>query len=82
MDVILTGLLSLTTSPSRISINRVAYCLAKSRLWLTNITNLSLDISFKISIIIFAFLESSAPVGSSARIMLGSFTIARAIATL
>ena len=59
-----------------------AYLSASSGLWVTMTTSLSFATSFKSSIICMLVTLSSAPVGSSARSMSGSFTRARAMATL
>ncbi len=72
---------SLLTSPSSRRIILVEYCSARSGLWVTIIMSLSFAISFSSSIIWTLVSESSAPVGSSARMMSGSFTRARAMAT-
>jgi hypothetical protein len=76
------GFESLITDPSSSFIILLAYLSARSGLCVTIITSLSLAISFSISIICTLVSESSAPVGSSARTISGSFTRARAIATL
>ena len=70
------------TTPSDKRTIRSLYFSAISALWVTIITSLSLLISLIKSIICALVLLSSAPVGSSARIILGSVTKARAIATL
>ena len=72
---------SLFTSPSSRRIILVEYCSARSGLWVTIMISLSFAISLRISIICTLVSESSAPVGSSARMMSGSFTRARAMAT-
>ena len=78
----LTGLESSKISPSLNLIIRLAYSFAISSLWVTIITNLSLDISFIKSIIDLLVELSKAPVGSSANMISGSLARARAIATL
>ena len=60
---------------------RLAYWSARSGLWVTMITSLSLETSFKISITCTLVSLSRAPVGSSANRISGSFTRARAMAT-
>ena len=77
----LYGLLSSIMLPSKSLIIRVEYCFASSGLCVTIITKRSLDISFNISIICTLVSVSKAPVGSSAKIISGSFIIARAMAT-
>ena len=76
------GLESSITLPSRHLTILVEYLYAKSGLWVTIITNLSSAISLIKSIIWILVSVSNAPVGSSARSISGSFTKARAIATL
>ncbi len=76
-----SGAVSETTSPSWSETMRVAYFSASSGLCVTMMTSFVADISFKISIICTLVAESSAPVGSSARSISGSFTSARAMAT-
>ena len=76
------GLVSLVILPSLMLIILLEYSLARSGLWVTMITSFSLEISFRIFIIWTLVSESRAPVGSSARIISGSFTKALAIATL
>ena len=73
---------SLNNSPSFKVIILVEYSLAKSALWVTIITNFSLEISFKISITWTLVLLSNAPVGSSAKIIEGLLIKDLAIATL
>ena len=58
------------------------YSNAYSLLCVTNTTNISLLISFNKSITSFPVFLSNAPVGSSAKIILGPFTKIRAIPTL
>ena len=77
----LKGFESSWTSPSNNLIILVEYFSAKSGLWVTIITNLSLAISFINSIIWTDVTVSNAPVGSSASKISGSFTKALAIAT-
>ena len=60
---------------------RVEYCSASSGLCVTIMTRRSAEISFKSSIICTLVLLSSAPVGSSASTISGSFMRARAMAT-
>ena len=79
---IVKGRLSPITAPSRRFIIRVEYLLARSGLCVTIMTRRSREISFRSSIICTLVLESSAPVGSSASTISGSFMRARAIATL
>ena len=73
---------SLMTCPSDSLTILVEYSSASSGLCVTIMTSLFLDISFRMAITWMLVSESSAPVGSSARIMSGSFMSARAIATL
>ena len=68
--------------PSKILIILFEYFSAKFPLCVTIIINLSLDIFFNISITCTLVFVSNAPVGSSAKIISGSFTNALAIATL
>ena len=68
--------------PSNIFIILSEYSSASLSLWVTIIINLSLETFFNISITPTEVLESKAPVGSSARIISGSFTKALAMATL
>ena len=70
------------TSPSLKVIILSLYCSASFSLWVTIITSFSWLISFKISITWTLVLLSRAPVGSSAKIISGSFTKDLAIATL
>ena len=67
--------------PSSSRTIRVEYFSARSGLCVTMMTSLSLEISFKSSMICTLVSESSAPVGSSASRMSGSFMSARAMAT-
>ena len=76
-----SGLESPVISPSRILIMREEYFSASSGLCVTIIISLSLEIFLSISITCTLVTVSSAPVGSSARIISGSFTSARAMAT-
>ena len=76
------GFVSSVTRPSTKRIILVEYFSASSGLWVTMITNRSLAISWINSIIWIEVAVSNAPVGSSARRISGSFTKARAIATL
>ena len=76
------GFGSSTISPSSILIILVEYFSAISGLWVTIMISLSLEISCKSSIIWALVFVSSAPVGSSASKISGSFISARAIATL
>ena len=78
----LYGLESSVIFPSSIFIILDEYFSAKSGLCVTIIISLSLEIFFSISIICTLVFVSSAPVGSSAKIISGSFTKALAIATL
>ena len=71
-----------STSPSLNLMILSEYLYASSWLWVTMMTSLSLDISFKMSMTWTDVIESRAPVGSSAKIISGSLMIARAIATL
>ena len=75
------GLESATTSPSSNFMMRVEYFSASSGLCVTIITRRSFEISCIRSIICTEVTVSSAPVGSSASSISGSFTSARAIAT-
>ena len=68
--------------PSRSFTIRVAYCSASSGLWVTMTTRRSFATSLKRSMTCTLVSLSSAPVGSSASRISGSFTSARAIATL
>ncbi len=68
-------------SPSSIRMIREEYRSASSGLWVTIIISRSLEISFKISMTCTLVSVSSAPVGSSARMMSGLFTSALAMAT-
>ena len=77
----LKGLESDTKEPSFKRIIRLEYSSANCGLCVTIMTSLSLEISFKISIICTLVALSKAPVGSSAKIISGLLTIARAIAT-
>ena len=77
----LKGLESDTKEPSFKRIIRLEYSSANCGLCVTIMTSLSLEISFKISIICTLVVLSKAPVGSSAKIISGLLTIARAIAT-
>ena len=72
---------SLRMTPSARLTMRVAYCSASSGLCVTMMTSRSFAISVKRSIICTLVLESSAPVGSSAKRISGSLMSARAIAT-
>ena len=76
------GLLSEMILPSCKLTIRVAYCSAREGLCVTMMTKRSFATSFKSSITCTLVPESSAPVGSSANRIFGSFTKARAIATL
>ena len=78
----LTGFVSSIILPSSSLTIRVEYCSASSGLWVTIITRRSPAISRISSIICTLVTVSSAPVGSSARRISGSFTSALAIATL
>ena len=75
------GRLSETTSPSFMRMMRSAYCSASSSLWVTMMTRRSLPISLIRSKTCTDVTESKAPVGSSAKMISGSFAKARAIAT-
>ena len=75
------GLVSSITWPSLRCTTRVAYCSANSGLWVTMTTSRSAAISVSSAMICRLVVESSAPVGSSASRISGSFTSARAIAT-
>ena len=75
-------MVSSITSPSKSLMIRVEYCSASSGLCVTIMTSLSREISFNSSIICTLVLLSSAPVGSSASTISGSFINALAIATL
>ena len=77
----LKGLESDTKEPSFKRIIRLEYSSANCGLCVTIMTSLSLEISFKISIICTLVALSKAPVGSSAKIISGLLTIARAMAT-
>ena len=77
----LKGLESDTKEPSFKRIIRLEYSFANCGLWVTIMTSLSFEISFKISIICTLVALSKAPVGSSAKIISGLLTIARAMAT-
>ena len=57
------------------------YLYANSLLWVTTTTRCFADISFNIFVISRLFSESNAPVGSSAKIIVGSLTKLLAIAT-
>ena len=76
-----SGAESSLMTPSSIRIIRVEYSFAKSGLCVTIITRRSLATSFKIFITCTLVCVSSAPVGSSAKIISGLLTRARAIAT-
>ena len=76
------GLLSSITNPSTRRMILDEYSTAISGLCVTIITRRSPEISRIRSIICFEVAVSSAPVGSSARRISGSFTNALAIATL
>ncbi len=76
-----TGLVSEIISPSSRRIMRSEYFSASWPLCVTIITSRVLDISLSISMTCILVCESSAPVGSSASIMSGLLTSARAIAT-
>ena len=76
------GAVSSVTLPSRSLMIRDEYCSASSALCVTMIMSLLSEIFFKISITCTLVSESSAPVGSSARIISGSLTRALAMATL
>ena len=76
-----TGSESLCISPSSNRMMRVEYCLARSGLCVTIMTNRSFAISCKRFMICTLVTESKAPVGSSASKISGLFTKARAIAT-
>ena len=75
------GLESDVTRPSAKLTVRVAYCSARSGLWVTMMTKRSSAISVSRSMIWTLVFESSAPVGSSARRISGSLMRARAMAT-
>ena len=77
-----SGMESSKILPSSIFTIRVEYFAASSGLWVTMITSRSEAISFRISITWILVSVSNAPVGSSARIISGSFTMALAMATL
>ena len=77
----LKGLESDTKDPSFKRIIRLEYSSANCGLCVTIMTSLSFEISFKISIICTLVALSKAPVGSSAKIISGLLTMARAIAT-
>ena len=77
----MSGLLSEITKPSSMRTIRVAYASASSGLCVTITTKRFLEISFKMSITCTLVSVSNAPVGSSAKMMSGLLTIARAIAT-
>ena len=77
----LKGLESDTKVPSFKRIIRLEYSSANCGLCVTIMTSLSFEISFKISIICTLVALSKAPVGSSAKIISGLLTIARAMAT-
>ena len=77
----LKGLESDTKVPSFKRIIRLEYSSANCGLCVTIMTSLSFEISFKIPIICTLVALSKAPVGSSAKIISGLLTIARAIAT-
>ena len=81
VSVSLKGLESDTKVPSFKRIIRLEYSSANCGLCVTIMTSLSFEISFKISIICTLVVLSKAPVGSSAKIISGLLTIARAIAT-
>ena len=76
-----TGRVSSVMTPSFRRTMRVAYCSASSGLCVTITTNRSRATSLSSSMICTLVSLSSAPVGSSASTMCGSFTSARAIAT-
>ena len=76
------GLVSPVIFPSARLTTRLAYFSASSGLCVTMITSLSFATSFSKSITCMLVSESNAPVGSSAKSISGSFTNARAIATL
>ena len=73
--------MSPVTLPSRMRIIRVEYSSASWALWVTIMMSRSWEISFKISMTWTLVSLSRAPVGSSARMMSGSLTRARAMAT-
>ena len=75
------GLESLMTSPSSTWVIREEYCRGRAGLWVTMTISRSLLISFSSSITWTLVSVSRAPVGSSARMMSGLFTRARAMAT-
>ena len=77
----LKGLESETKVPSFKRIIRFEYSSANCGLCVTIMTSLSFEISFKISMICTLVALSKAPVGSSAKIISGLLTMARAIAT-
>ena len=81
VSVSLKGLESDTKVPSFKRIIRLEYSSANCGLCVTIMTSLSFEISFKISIICTLVALSKAPVGSSAKIISGLLTIARAMAT-
>ena len=78
----LTGFESSVIVPSNILIILLEYFSASSGLCVTIIISLSFEIFFKISMTWILVFVSSAPVGSSAKIISGLFTKALAIATL
>ncbi len=69
-------------SPSFNSMTRSPKCSAKSRSWETTTTRRVFERFFKVSKTCFPVLLSRAPVGSSAKMILGFLTRARAMATL
>ena len=77
-----SGIESERSLPSSIRMIRVEYASASSGLWVTIMTKRSRATSFKISITCTLVSVSSAPVGSSAKMISGSLTRARAMATL
>ena len=75
------GIVSAVTCPSWRRTMRVEYCWASSGLCVTMITRRSWLSSLRISMIWTEVAESRAPVGSSARMISGLLTMARAMAT-
>ena len=75
------GFESLVSSPSSTRMMREEYCSARAGLWVTMTISRSRLISFSRSMTWTLVSVSRAPVGSSARMMSGLLTIARAMAT-